>query len=881
MTRLVRRVVALFRKGRLDRDLEKEIAGHLELAERDALARGLSVEDARREARQVFGGLDAVREAHRDARSVRAIETLWRDTRYALRGMVRTPMVCATVVLVLGVAIGANVAMFTTLRSIVLRPLAYANADDLVIVMHDGRSPVSYANFESWRREARGFTAMGAAEYWQTNVGLDDGVDRVLGLRVTQDTLPLLGVAPLHGRLPGPDAFDGGDGRQVVISHQLWQSRFGSDPGAVGRTIRLDGNAYTVVAVMPAGFVFAPFWAVDAQLWAPLPIETRTTDRTSNSLRIFARLAPGTSIAAAQAEIDAITARLEALAPATNRNVRVVSLKERVVGDTRLSLLVFMAGVGVVLVIACANVAHMLLARAATRRREVAVRLALGATRLQIVRQFLVESIVLAGAGALLGTLLAGFGIRMLVAYAPSDLPRSHDIHTDGIVLLFTVIVAVTAGVAFGLVPALQAARPVPGEHLAAGRGASADQRQSRVWQGLMISEVALSLVLVAAAGLMVRSFAALQAEDPGFDPSGVLAFSVSVEGSASADPSRRVQFFTELTERLAAAPGVAAVSAINHLPLEGDLWTRSFAIEGRPVAAPGEGPGAIYRVSLPGYFDVMKLPLVRGRDFTWQDTASAPGVVILSDNLARRHWPGEDALGKRLVVGSPLAADAQWLTVVGIVADAARDSWEGGRGEEMYLPYLQERNFGRASAPRYTYLTFVAREEKGQAGALAPHARAIVSNLDRDAAFSDVMTMDEAASRALARPRFQRTLLALCALVALLLAAAGIHGVVNYGVTRRGREIGLRMALGAQRAEIGSLVVRQSVRHVLVGLAAGWIGTLLLTRLMTGLLHGVTPGDPTSLLGATAVLLLVAVVASALPAWRASRVDPVVAMRE
>ena len=344
-----------------------------------------------------------------------------------------------------------------------------------------------------------------------------------------------------------------------------------------------------------------------------------------------------------------------------------------------------------VLVIACANVAHMLLARAATRRREVAVRLALGATRTQIVRQFLVESVLLAGAGAVLGTVLAELGVRALIAWAPSDLPRVEDIHIDGIVLLFTVAVTLMAGVGFGLVPALQAARPVPGEHLAAGRGASASSRQSRVWQMLMVSEVALSLVLVAGAGLMVRSFAALQAEDPGFDVNGVLAFTASVEGTAQAEPTRRTQFFTELTERLAAAPGVAAVSAINHLPLDGDLWTRSFAIEGRPLAAPGEGPGAVYRVSLPGYFHVMGLPIVRGRDFTWQDADGTPGVVIMSENLARRHWPGEDVLGKRVVVGgSPLDPDARWRTVVGVVADAARDSWEGGRGEEIYLPYLQ-----------------------------------------------------------------------------------------------------------------------------------------------------------------------------------------------
>jgi putative ABC transport system permease protein len=668
----------------------------------------------------------------------------------------------------------------------------------------------------------------------------------------------------------------------VVISHGFWQRRFAADPSAVGQSVRLDGELHTIVGVMPRGFLFAPFWATEAELWAPLSHVGRPTDRQHNSLRVFARLAPGVSVPRAQADVDAVTTRLEADFPATNRDVRVVPLKERVVGETRLAFVVFMVGVLLVLVIACANVAHILLARAATRRREVAVRLALGATRGQIVRQFLVESLLLAVAAGAAGLAVAVAGVRALVALAPPDLPRTGDIRIDGVVLAFTTVAAVAAGIGFGLAPALQAARPVPGEHLAGGRGASADRRQASVRELLMASEVALSLVLVAGAGLMVRSLSALQSLDPGFTSAGVLSFTASVLGTPQAEPARRPLFYTELTERLAALPGAASVSAINHLPLDGDLWTRGFAIEGRPAARPGEGPAAIYRSTLPDYFATMGVPVRRGRDFTWQDTAGTPGVVILSENLARRHWPGEDALGQRLVVGqSPSPGEARWLTVVGVVEDVARDSWEGGRGEELYVPFLQTADYLESTSPPYTYLTYVLRARGSDPAALMPQARIVVASMDRGVAVSDVTTLDAVVSRALARPRFQSTLLTLCAAVALMLAAAGIYGVVSYAVARRSREIGLRMALGAQQGEVRRMVVRQSFRHVAIGVAVGLAGAVALTRLMASLLYGVRPGDPATFAAATLLLAAVALLASAVPAWRASRIEPVVALRE
>lgn len=882
MRAAIRRLLALVRRDRLDRELDDEIRAHLELAERDARAAGLSAEDARLAARRAFGGLDQIREAHRDARSARSIESLWRDVRYGFRAIRRAPALGAGIVLILAVAIGANTTMFSATAAMLLRPLPYGEADRLVVVMHGGRFPVSFANFSDWRLRTRSFSAMGAAEYWRPNVGLAGGTERLLGLRVSPAMLPLLEVPPLHGRLLDGDGSATSDERQVVIAYGLWQRHFAGDPAAVGRTIRLDGDRYTIVGVMPRSFGFAPFWAVGAELWAPLPRAGQAAGRSANSLRVFARLAPGVTVTRAQADVEAVTSRLEAEFPGTNRNVLVVPLKERVVGDTRLAVVVLMAAVALVLLIACANVAHMLLARAATRRREVAVRLALGATRLQIVRQFLVESLLLAGLSGLGGAALATLGVRALAALAPADLPRVDDIRIDTTALLFTTAVSLAAGLVFGLVPALQSARPALGESLRPGRGTTSDRRQSTLRDLLIVSEIALSLVLLAGAGLMVRSMASLQAIDPGFDPHRLLALSVSLHGTPHAEPGRRAPFFTELAGLLAGLPDVESVSAINHLPIDGDLWTRSFAIEGRPRARPGEGPAAAYRVVLPDYFRTMRMPLARGRDFTRQDTAGAPGVVIISGNLARRHWPGEEALGSRIVLGqSASAPDARWLTIVGIAADVVRETWDERAGDEVYRPYLQSDDYLAGPESRYTYLTVVVRGRGEGVAALAPPARAVVLSLDPGASVSDVTTMEAAVGRALARPRFHLTLLGLFAAVALLLAAAGIYGVMSNAVARRTQEIGLRLALGAPRGHVRRMVLVESLRRVTLGAAAGLAGALVLTRLMSSLLHGVHPGDPATFVAVSALLGAVALAASSVPAWRASRIDPLTALRE
>jgi predicted permease len=871
------RLLALGRARQLDAELDDEILAHLEMAERDLIAAGVAPADARRTARQRFGGIEPIKEAHRDSRSARWLEAWWHDLRAGVRGLRRAPGFCAAAVLILGLSIGANTTMFSAVRAILLQPLAYADPDRLVVVLHEGRFPVAPANFLDWRAQTHAFEAMGAAELWSPNLGLATGTERIPSLRLTPETLQLLGVAPAQGRLLAGDG-TGDEARSVVIGHGLWQRRFGGDHGIVGRSVRLNGEPYTVVGVMPPGFVFAPFWAVNAELWAPLPLAERATSRDGESLRVFARLKPGVTTAAAQADVDVVTTRLEATYPGTNKQVQVVPLKERVVGNTRLALTVLLVSVGFVLLIACANVAHMLLARAASRESEIAVRLALGATRLQIVRQLLVESLLLSALSGAVGLALAAVGVQVVAALAPPDLPRAADMAIEGWTLAFTIGVSILTGVVFGLVPAWQAARTRIGDRLRA-RGVTGHVREALLRDVFVVSELALALVLLVGAGLMLRSLAAASAIDPGFDPRGVLSLSVSVQGSEEADPSRRAAFFVEAVERLKALPGVEAASAVNHAPLVGDVWTLGFDIDGRTGAKDDDRAGAVYRVVLPGYFATMRLPLVRGRDFTAADDRPAPAVAVVSEGLARRYFPDGDAIGRRVSFDRRDVTPRRWLTIVGIVRDAVAGAWETPTGETIYLPFLQTERYLDGPEGHYAYLTLVARTSRDPA-ALAGPARAAIWSIDRGVSISEVETMEEAVAKALARPRFQSALLGSFAALALLLAAVGIYGVMSYAVARRTREIGLRLTLGARPADVLRLVLSQALRRVAIGAGLGLAGAWLLARTLTTLLYGVPPTDPVTFALVPLVLATAAGAASYLPARRAARVDPMVALR-
>ncbi len=801
------------------------------------------------------------------------------DVRYAVRQLRKSPVFTVVAVLAIALGIGANTAIFSVVNAVLLRPLPYRDADRLVTLLHDYDHPVAPANYLDWRAQNHVFEDMGVAENWTPNLSGSGQAESVNALQVSSNLLPMLGVQPLLGRYFLLDEEQAGKEHEVILSYRLWQRRFGGDPYIVGHPVTLQGEPYTVVGVMPRSFQFAPFWATKAELWTPLALGPRLTSRGGNSLRAFARLKPSVSLEQARSEIATVTARLEQQFPGTNRNVTVQLLKEKVVGDVRPALLVLLAAVSLVLLIACANVAHMLMARGAARQKEIAVRAALGAERWRIVRQFLTESLVLALLGGTAGLLLGFWGIRILVALLPASMPRVDSIGLDARVLLFTLAVSILTGIVFGMVPALNASGVNLRDALQeTGRGSGESLRRNRLRSVLVGSEFALAFLLMIGAGLMVRTFLALRAVDPGFQPHHVLSAVVSVAGSEEAEPQKRVAFYQQVLQRVVALPGIESVSAINHVPLAGDIWGFPFVIEGRPPTRPGESPGAVYRVIFPGYFQTMGISLLRGRDINESDNVNAPGVVIINDRLARRYWPGEDPIGKRITLDNPRKNPA-WLTVIGVTQDSKQDEWTGAPRPEMYLPLLQSSDYLQDPSGHFEYVTLVTRTT-GDPTAVVNDIKSAIAAIDKNVPVSEIETMDQAVEDLNAQPRFELWLLASFAVIAVLLAALGIYGVMSYSVSRRTHELGVRMALGAAQHDVIRLVVKQAMMLALVGSICGLIAAVALTRLMSGLLYGVRSTDPLTFVGVTLIVAGVALLASYLPARRVTHIDPVAALR-
>lgn len=881
------RIRTLFSRKAVEQELDEELRDHVEHQVTHFVSRGMSPARARTEALKALGGVERRKEECRDARGMNGLDHLIRDTRLGIRALLRNPGYTTVALITLALGIGATTAIFTVVNSVLLRPLEYRIPSRLVVLKYREVTTIAGANFLDFRSQSHSFESMGAAEWWTPNVS--DGVrpDELDGLRITADILPMLGVVPLLGRVFTPEETHQGSNHVLVLSYEIWQRRFGGDSGVVGQSLRMDGEPYQIIGVMPRGFRFAPFWATSARLWAPLVLDNRLTDRTGASLRVFARLKPGVTVETASREMAAITARLNQEYPGTNPEAMAVPLMDMVVGDVRDALLVLFAAVGFVLLIACANVAHLQLLRAASREREFALRGALGASRSRLIQQSLAESGILAMAGGAAGLLVAWGGVRLLVRLAPKDIPRLDTLGIDAPVLLFVLAISLSATILFGLVPAISAARVNLHQPLKEGSRGSADTPHRRRIRGLLVaSEFALALMLLVGAGLVLRSFAARRGLDAGFKADGVFSAIVALRGTAHADRDRRAGFFEQVVDQVGALPGVIEASAINHLPLHGDNWQFPFFIEGRPFVEPGQGPRAYFRVTRPGYFSTMSIPILSGRDFTRDDLTARSHLVVINQSMADQQWPGESPLGKRLTVDNP-AATPDWFTVVGVVKDARQAGWTEEVRGEMYFPNLAGQGPAELAGSQGSFVTFLNPVDltlvvrtQGPPEALLKSVQGVVNSIDRDAPVTDVLTMKQAVDEQFAEPRFYLSLLAGFAILAVTLAAIGIYGVMSYSVARRSQEIGIRLALGAGTREAFNLIVGQGMRLAALGGMAGIAGALMLSRYLRSLLFGIGPADPLTFLVVVILLSLVALAAAAIPARRAARVNPLSALR-
>ena len=806
--------------------------------------------------------------------------TLWRDLNYAARTLWKTPGFTAVAVLAVALGVGANTTIFSCVNALLLRPFAYETTDRVVMVWERRvdrfeRNSVAPANYLDWREQTRVFEELAA--YGQQHFSLDEGgePERVPGARVTPSLFRVLAARAERGRTFTEEEGRPGADDVVVISRGLWRQRFGSDPDIVGRSVRVDGRARTVVGVMPQEFDF-PLNA--SQVWAPLSFEPKEArNRFSHYLQVVGLLRPGVTPEQADAEVSAVAERARQLYPDSNegRTAFAETLTASFTRGPKPYLLILLGAVGFVLLIACANVANLLLVRASSRQRELAVRAALGASRWRLVRQLLTESLLLALVGGAAGLLLSVWGIEFISKGIPPTftkfIPGWKNLGIDTTVLLFTLGASVLTGVAFGIFPALQATRTNLSESLKEGgqKGAAGGLRRNRMRSLLVVAEVALSLVLLAGAGLMVRSFYEMTRADLGLKPEGVLTLQMSLPRAAYPEPAQRANFYEQLVARVRALPGVASAAAINFVPMDRSGTTSSqFSVEGEPPPPKDRRPYANHLVATPGYFEAAGVRVLKGRGFTEADDERARPVCLVNESLARRFFPRGDAVGRGIVVSED---EGPW-EIVGVAADVKNEDLEEQAELEFYRPLRQ--------TPWYTMALVVRAAEGTTPANLAPAVRGEVKALDPGLPVYNVRTMREVVEEAVSPKRLAMSLLAFFALGALLLAAVGLYSVMSYAVAQRTHEIGIRVALGAQARDILRLVVGQGLALTLAGLALGLVGALLLTRVMASILYGVSATDPLVFGGVALVLGLAALLACLVPARRATKVDPMVALR-
>ncbi len=809
------------------------------------------------------------------------MNTLFQDLRYGVRMLIKSPAVTAVAIIALTLGIGANTAIFSVVHAVLLRPFAYADGDRLAIVWENRQSgkgnpqnTINMGNFFDWKDQNTVFSDMAAFFDRNSNLTGDGEPEEIPAQLATTNLFSLLGVNPFKGRTFLPDDGQTGQPRVVVISYDLWQRRFGGDANIVGRKITLDNQPTEIIGVLPpeVGWYVQKSSMIShpPQIWSPWQVSNDLRQRRGRFARAVARLKPGVTLEQAQNEMNVIGARLEQQYPEFNTRwgINVVPLRTQVAGEIRKPLLILLGAVGFVLLIACANVANLLLARAASRKREIALRAGLGASRWRIARQLLTESVLLSTIGGALGLLLAWWGTQALLALSP---PELMDLRTTSVnlpVLLFTVALTLLTGIIFGLVPAAEASRFDLSEPLKeAGKNLGGGGRAQRLRSIFVVAQVAMALVLLVGAGLLMKSLGRLQSVDPGFAPGNLLTVRVNLPLRKYDTDPKRLDFFKQAEDQIRAIPGVESVGAINTLPFDGPHSGTKLDIEGQPKRAPGQDLSTGVCVTDANYFQTMHIPLKRGRLYTPQEAAEMRHVVVVNEAFARA-FPGPDALGQRVTIY--MKDDNQPSEIIGIVGDSKQRSFDTEIEPMAYWPHPELV---------YSSMTMVIRTS-GDSNGIATAVRNVIHQIDPQQPIGQVITMDGLMARSVARSRFNSMLLAIFSLVALVMAAVGVYGVISYSVLQRTHEIGVRMALGAQRADVLRLILKQGVVLAITGVAVGLAGSFGLTRLISTLLFDVAATDKTTFAAVALGLFVVTFVASYIPAWRATRVNPLVALR-
>jgi predicted permease len=868
----------LFRRARTEKRLDAELRFHLEHQIADYVAAGMTPEEARRRAGLEFGGLDQVKEECRDVGGARFVETLIQDVRYGLRQLRRNPGFTAVAIITLALGIGANTAIFSVVNAVLLQPLPYKNPQRLVRleVTEPGSASlvavVSGPDFEDWQKQNHVFKEMAAGFLANKSLTGRSEPLQVSGFEVSPQVFHLLGIPLLMGRTFTQDEAEPGHDHAVILSYGLWQRAFGGDKAIVGKIIMLSGEVYDVVGVMPRSLKFPDlWWGTKAEFWIPLNLEQPAwrTLRGNGWLWVLARTKKGVTLAQAQADMATISRNLQRQYPReeTGVNARVLSLRSEVTKQVRPALLVLFAAVGFLLLIACANIANLLLARAVNREHEIAVRLAVGSGRNRLIRQLLTESVLLFLLGGVAGLLVGWAALRVLLYTAPEGyIPGIVHVQLGGWVLAFTFGVAFLTGILAGLVPAMQFSKPgLQGALKEGARAAAAAHRGSR--SVLTVAEIALALVMLVGAGLAIKSLVRLMGVEPGFDPHNVLKANLALPTARYKNDQQVMTFYKRLLERLRTLPGVESVSAADYLPLQGNPGGPVY-IEGQPLPKTmWSSPDVQWCQILPDYFRTMRIPLLRGRDFTTQDGPKSLQVAIINETMAHLFWPNQDPVGKRFSEGYQ---KPRWITVVGVVGDVHQARLDEPALPEAYFPEAQKTDSWLAVVLRTSMLPL------GEAGAL----RHSVRSLDPELPVYSVGTLSQIVSQSSQQQQFVALLLGLFAAAALALALIGVYGVVSYSVAQRTHEFGIRLALGAGKRDVLRLVAGEGLVMALTGVAAGLAAALGLTRLMASLLYGVRPNDPVTFVAVPLLLIVVALAACLIPARRAAKIDPMVALR-